>query len=223
MQTDIRQHGMAKTVADVAWRAANRVMFLKVLECVKIETPNPEFLQCGGNYRGLFLDHDLLRGLSASPEYELSPPFLDHALSKGDECYGFLEGGVLAAYGWYSHKPTETDWRGLTIHFDSEYVYMYKGFTHPKHRGKRLHAVCMTRALEAYLARGFRGIVSYVEWNNFASLKSCYRMGYTDFGRIYAVRLFNRYWLHSDAGYRRYGFRLVTSNAKRSAGILFPG
>jgi hypothetical protein len=36
---------------------------------------------------------------------------------------------------------------------------MYNGFTHVKHRGKRLHAVGMTRALESYLVRGNKGIL----------------------------------------------------------------
>ena len=62
--------------------------------------------------------------------------------------------------------------------------------------------------MREYLQRGRKGLVSYVESNNFGSLKSCYRMGYADFGNIYAARCFNRYLLHSDAGCRPYGFRL---------------
>ena len=211
IRVDLKQQGVTKTVADLALRVANRVMILKVLKCVTIETPNPEFLNCDKNYRGLFMEPDLLRKFSASPDYELSPSFLDRALAKGDECYGFLDGDVLAAYGWYSRKPTETDWHGLMIHFDDEHIYMYKGFTHPKHRGKRLHAVGMSRALEANLERGYKGIVSYVEWNNFASLKSCYRMGYTDFGTIYAAAIGSTWLVHCDAGCRRGGFRLANA------------
>ena len=59
--------------------------------------------------------------------------------------------------------------------------------------GNASHAVGMTRALDEYLARGSKGILSYVEWNNFASLKSCYRMGYADFGKIYVLRLFGHF------------------------------
>jgi hypothetical protein len=33
---------------------------------------------------------------------------------------------------------------------------------------------------------------SYVEWNNFGSLRSCYRMGYTDFGNIVAARIWDK-------------------------------
>jgi hypothetical protein len=157
----------------------------------------------------------MLTEFAEIPQYEISKKFLDRALAKSDECYGFLHGNVLASYGWYSNKPTEIEPPDLVLHFDNQYTYMYKSFTHIDYRGQRLHAIGMTRALDAYLARGHKGIVSYVEWNNFSSLKSCYRMGYTDFGNIYVARLFNRYLFHSDAGCRRYAFGLecVTPHA----------
>ena len=155
----------------------------------------------------------MLREFAKNPDYELSGSFLDQALAKGDECYGFLDGEALAAYGWYSNKPTETEWPGLVLTFNDQYIYMYKGFTHVNYRGQRLHAIGMLRALEAYLARGHRGIVSYVEWNNFSSLRSCYRMGYADFGNVYATRVFNHYFVHSDAGCKRCEFGLEWAKA----------
>ena len=156
----------------------------------------------------MFMSESMLMELVEQPEYELSKRFLNHALSNGDECYGFFYGSVLAAYSWYSNKATQINPADLVLHFDDAYIYMYKGFTHPNYRGQRLYATGMTRALEPYLAQGYKGMLCYVESNNFASLKSCYRMGYADFGNLYVARLFNRYWLHSDPGCRRYGFEL---------------
>jgi len=211
ISTNIERYGIVKTAEDIAQRLLNRVVFFKILKCVKIDKVDPEFIQADEGYPGLFLPEATLREFSNDPEYEMPAAFLDDALAKKDGCYGFLNGSDLASYGWYSNKPTETNWPGLWIHFDERYIYMYKGFTHRHHRGKRLHAVGMTRALDAYLARGSKGILSYVEWNNFASLKSCYRMGYSDFGKIYVLRLFNHYFVHADAGCQPYGFRVSTS------------
>ncbi len=130
----------------------------------------------------------------------------------------FLAGDDLAAYGWYSNKPTTLDFEGLRLQFDDKYIYMYKGFTAPEHRGQRLHAIGMTRALEAYLQRGYRGIVSYVEWNNFASLKSCYRMGYRHLGNVVIAGVRGHYILRHDAGCEALAFRVVrTSNGQRAA------
>ena len=78
----------------------------------------------------------------------------------------------------------------MTLHFSPEYVYMYKGFTHPNYRGQRLHAIGMNLALQEYLDRGYRGLVSYIESNNFSSLKSAYRVGYRDFGRVAVWKIF---------------------------------
>jgi hypothetical protein len=205
---NIRNFGLSKTIVDLGIRAANRVIPFKVLKGVRIETADPTFLECDSKYRGLFLDEPLLRQFSADPNNELPPEFLDDALAKSDECYGLVAGSELAAYGWYSRKPTTLDLPGLQLHFSDRDVYMYKGFTAHRHRGQRLHAVGMTRALQAYLARGYRGIVAYVEWNNFSSLKSCYRMGYCDFGNIAIAGVGAHYVFHHDAGCRQHGFRL---------------
>lgn len=95
-----------------------------------------------------------------------------------------------------------------SLRFSDEYVYMYKGFTHPEYRGQRLHAIGMTKALQIYLGRGFKGVLSYVESNNFSSLKSVYRMGYVDVGTVYIVRILDRYLTYVDAGCKLYQFQL---------------
>jgi hypothetical protein len=143
----------------------------------------------------------------------MSKEFLDHALGKGDECYGFTCNGTVAAYGWYASNATSAVAPGLLLHFSPGYVYMYKGFTHDDHRGKRLHAIGMTRALQHYLSKGYKGVVSYIESTNFDSLKSCDRMGYRVFGSIYVVKLFGRYLAFSSSGCARFAFRLECSAA----------
>jgi hypothetical protein len=96
----------------------------------------------------------------------------------------------------------------LVLTFDPRYVYMYKGFTDTRHRGQRLHAIGMTRALHHYRDCRYKGLVSYVEAHNFDSLKSCARMGYHVFGSIYVTRVFRRYVAFSSTGCERFDFRL---------------
>lgn len=206
---EVQRFGALKTFQHLTFKAINRLMLVKILKGVKIETVQKEFLECDSRYRGGFLSQDVLTEIARShPEYDLPESFLGESFARGDECYGFLDGSVLAAYGWYSNKPTALNFPGIVLHFDNRYIYMYKGFTHVKYRGQRLHAVAMTRALQEYLARGYKGIVSYVEWDNFSSLKSCYRMGYVDFGNLYLVRIFHRYLIHAERSCKPYGFRL---------------
>lgn len=198
---------MSAVLSDVAIQAINHVVLFKILKCVFVTAPSPSYLQTKHQYWCGFLDQGSLMHYARSKEYDLSQEFLGPTLAKGDECFGILDGKNLASYGWYSNKATDA-LDGLMVHFDNKHIYMYKGFTHPKYRGQRLHAIGMTMALKEYLNRGFRGLVSTVEWNNFESLKSVYRMGYQDFGTICVIRILDRYLIHCTKGCRDFGFWL---------------
>ncbi len=220
--SDIRRSletfGPVSTASDLALRAINRIVFFKILKGVVIEKVDPRFLAYDERYRFARLDERALRAFAVTPEYELSETFLREAFARGDECYGFLDGAILAAYGWYARGPTPLEKPGLVLRFSERYVYMYKGFTHPAHRGRRLHAIGMTRALAACQARGYLGIVSYVEATNFASLRSVYRMGYADFGAIALLGLGGRFLMHASAGCQPYDFRVEQTRSVPGAG-----
>ena len=159
-----------------------------ILRCLYIDTPDPSFVRLENRYRAGYLDAAELEQYVARAEYGLSPSFVARELAMGHECFGIREGDALATYGWYSTSPTHfTD--DLSVRFGQQWVYMHSGFTHPAYRGRRLHAIAMTTALSLYRARGYRGLVSVVSADNQASLRSCDRMGYRQFGTIYTARL----------------------------------
>lgn len=203
----IRTTGLTPALHSLSYRAMNHVMYLKVLKVVKIDAVNPDFLEADGPFRYGFLDREQLLTFAADPRYDLSADFVREAAKKGDECYAVLDGDKLATYGWYSHEPTNIE-DDLQFRFDRGYVYMYKGYTPPEYRGRRLHAVGMTQALQAYRSRGYKGLISYVESSNFASLKSCYRMGYQDVGTVVVARLFGHYFSRATKGCQPYGVRV---------------
>ena len=200
--------GIARTLHDVALRAANRVLVLKFLKGMTVERLRAEFLVCPEPYRPMFLDETMLREFGRDPANDIPKGFLEEALSKGDECYGILAGDTLAAYGWYSQGPTRIDPPELVLRPGDRYIYMYKGFTHPGHRGRRLHAIGMSLALQHYQTKGFKGLVSYVESNNFSSLASVVRMGYEIFGTVCVLRMFGAYRTIAGAGWQAHGVRI---------------
>jgi len=208
IRSSVATIGLGPTLHDLALRAANRAVLIKILKGVAVERVNDAFLSCPEPYRPMFLDEKMLREFARDPGNDMPASFLEEALSKDDECYGILAGGALAAYGWYSRGPTRIDPPDLVLYPGHRYVYMYKGFTHPNHRGRRLHAIGMTQALQHYLARGFKGFVSYVESNNFNSLHSVIRMGYEEFGTVYVLKLFGVYFTHASAGCRAHDVRI---------------
>lgn len=196
------------TVHALSMKAINAVVSFKVLRGVAIEEPDAGYLAVPAAYDAGFLPDNALRAFAADPATELSATFLNAALAKRDQCYAIRDGANLAAYGWYATTPTPLGSPDMTLRFRDDYVYMYKGFTDPRYRGQRLHAIGMTRALAQYRTRGYRGMVSYVESTNFDSLKSCFRMGYRVFGSIYVLRLFGRHFTFSSPGCRPFGFRV---------------
>lgn len=217
VRVKLRRHGVLHVLHVLCMRAINQAVPFKILRGVYVEKPDAAFLAAPQWYQARFLERAELRAFAADPQNEMSPEFIDSVAAKGDECYALLQGGSLAAYGWYATTPTSIGVPHLLLRFSRDWVYMYKGFTSERHRGKRLHAIGMTRALHEYRRRGYRGLVSYVESTNFDSLKSCDRMGYRVFGSIYVGRLFGRDFAFSSPGCSRFDFRVENLNTPRRA------
>jgi len=209
--------GVTAALHDVAKKAVGKFVPLRVLRTMKLtlDRVDRRFLAMPAGYVGRFADVSELRAWSADPQYDLDEAFLRRAVSRGDRCYAIMYGGALASYGWYSKQAAAvTD--ELTLHFDETWVYMYKGFSLPAHRGKRLHAVGMAHALDVHIRTGSKGILSYVESNNFPSLRSCYRMGYEDIGTIVATRVLGTTYTFATSGCRAYGLHLAPRRPHRA-------
>ncbi|HEY1265939.1 MAG TPA: GNAT family N-acetyltransferase [Candidatus Binatia bacterium] len=205
----VRRYGARRTVYRAALRAVNTVALVKILRAVCVENVDPAFLRYPERLTATFLTDRMIRRFAADPESGMSPMFVEEALAKGDQCYGILSGDALVSYGWYSTRPTRIDPPELMLEFDNAHTYMYKGYTHPDFRGQRLHAIGMTLALDHYRSKGLKGIVSYIEADNFDSLKSAFRMGYRVFGSVYVFSFLGTIFSHTTAGCKQYDFRVI--------------
>jgi hypothetical protein len=210
-----KSFGTSAALHDLQQRAVNRVVPFQILKGMTAVLPdiNPGLLDAG-TFRAGFATRDEILAHSTA-EYEMSPDFVDDALDKGDDCYALWDGDRLASLGWYSNQPTSIS-DGLVLHFDPSWVYMYKGYTHPDYRGKRLHGIGMSLALRDYTERGSRGLISYVKSNNFQSLRSIERMGYRIFGDIYLARVLGRAVTWASPGCKPYAFRLAALATRTS-------
>jgi hypothetical protein len=203
----VAYHGIRNT----AWLALLKGLgcdrWVSVLRAHFIEEVDPAFLPDPEGHAGSFVGKQALEAFVRDPEVALSAEFVRYALAKGDKCFGFVHDGALRAYGWYATTPTRVS-PELRIDFARGYVYMYHGFTHASHRGRRLFPTGMTRALRHFRSVGYKGMLLYVDATNLDSLKSCARMGWRVFGTAYVVKLFGRSLVYCSPGCRRYGFRL---------------
>jgi hypothetical protein len=204
----INNHGLKNALYLLSLKTINKVVKLHVLSCIIISKVKPQSLEIDSRFEHGFLDEGQLKEFVNDKENQLPPDFLNMALHKGDQCYAVIEKENLASYGWYSNGETMTDIEDLKFCFDPSYVYMYKGLTKNNYRGQRLHAVGMSWALHNFLEKGFNGIVSYVESTNFDSLKSCFRMGYEETGKIYIMKLFGRIYQYTSTPCRKLNIQL---------------
>jgi hypothetical protein len=208
VRRELRRHGFLATLHTYGMRAVNSVALFRIMRGLCLQEADPAFLKCPAGFNAAFAPQEALRDLARNPDNGLSLKFVDQALSRGDQCFVMCDGPIPAAYGWYSFKPTPIGLLGFVLNFDRRFVYRYKGFTHPRYRGRRLHAFGMTLALQHYLSRGFHGLLCYVESTNLASLKACARAGYRRFGSLYVLKLFDYSLALSTPGCERFGFGL---------------
>ena len=199
--------GLRSTLREFAFRAIHHGFSFRVLRGVYLEAADARFTQCPPGFTGDFLSGETLERVALERRYDLPPEFVEDALRRGDACYGILDGERVVSYGWYTHAPTRIN-NELWLHFDPAYVYRYKGLTLEPYRGRRFHAITMARTLDAWRARGYRGMVAYVEANNLSSLKSVYRLGYVTFGRVFILRILGRYFIFHSPGCKAFGFRV---------------
>jgi len=211
----LKRYGTVPTLCHAAYRAANRVTPVAVLRALEVtlDRLSPELADLADldHGPGQMLPAEAMQPFVADPVARLSRQFIDEAAARGDRCYAIFDGDVLAAFGWYASRPTrllEID-DGLSLRFDPSYTYMYWGYTRPSHRGKRLHAVGMASALALVAREGRRGLLSYVDATNYASLRSCERMGFTGFGTVVLAKAGRRYLCLASPGCKAHGFEIV--------------
>ena len=161
--------------------AVHTVVWLDLKNLAKMTPADPQF-----TFR--FLTADEVETYAKDPVYFLNPALPDAIRAGRELCFGVLAGEQLAAFGCYSldyAKPEQAS--GTTISFPSDVAYMSYGLTHPDFRGARLHGLAMALALEELAKRGITKLVSLVSWTNWASLKSCHRLGYINIGNMLTI------------------------------------
>jgi len=223
VRSNYSRFGLAKTLYDTVYRGFNRVFIFQSLTGMTATEQSLTMIDLpeGSELTVKFLSRDELLDFAKDPINELSEEFLEVVSKKGDHCLAILDRDILASYGWYSNKPTRI-LNNVNLFFSPDWMYMYKGYTRKDYRGMRLHAVGMCHATKHFTKEGFKGLISYVESNNFASMKSVTRMGYKIFGSIQILSAFKRFASFSSSGCKSYQFYASTHDAKQAkSGVAF--
>ncbi len=213
-KSHLKRHGFFKTAFTVFKRSVNLLFTFKILYCIKLELNvlNRLYSTADDSFQITRLEPAGLFQYGNLEEYQMSKSFLDEVQRKGDICFGILKNEKLAAYGWYSNKPTilfEGDWE---FNFGDECMYMYKVYTHPDYRGQRLAAIGMSNALGVLSKLGYKCLVGIVEVDNFSFIKSMSRMGWQKVGKFICIKIFKTNKVFSVGNNKNFGFELSAVN-----------
>ena len=211
----VRRHGLWNTLKWAALRLMASTLGVRVLHGLVLESAPEQPAVPEGLVPG-FQTPRALRRFASDPANEMSPFFIADAIARGDRCFAICDGPMPAFTSWYSRRPTSIGMGGLVLHFDPQYVYLYKAHTQPEHRGQRLYQAAVSRVFAHFAGKGARGFLSYVDATNLASLKALRRMGYRVFGSIYVARLFGRHFSFATAGCKPFRFRLEPRAPRRN-------
>ncbi len=166
-------------------RVGSRLLNRHVMEVVWLDLQQAKSCQPVSGFEFRFLTANEVWRFSTDSSLDLDPSLVPE-IERGESlCFAAMENDRLAAYGWYAiQRAAPPHCFGVGILLPANVSYMFKGFTHPDYRGRRLHAAVMGLALAALSERGIQSLISTVEWTNEASLRSCDRLGYRRLGRI---------------------------------------
>ena len=105
-----------------------------------------------------------------------------------DFCFGAFHGDRLANYSWYALEAIEPEHGfGARLSFPRDTVYLYKAYTAPAYRGRKIHGAALRQAMQVFQPRGIRHLIAIVEFANWASLRSHEKLGCRRAGKMLRI------------------------------------
>jgi len=197
------------------YRALQRTLTLDVTWLMTLDRdalPAETFEQPGLTLR--MLSRDDVAFYARSEAYDLPASMASRVGSGRDFCAGAFVDGQLASYAWFALSSIEPEQnRGATVasgvgfSFDRSTAFMYKGFTHPRFRGRGLYRAVQQFALTELAELGVARIISTADWSNAAALASCARLGFRPLGRVWVIGIGKVVWRKPPARAARFGIR----------------
>lgn len=199
-----KRHGTRSATLLMAYRCLQRLVPVDVthfmvqdLQTVPPAHPSNVGIECR------FLAAAEVRRFARDASNDLALNLAQRLEDGHDLCFACLVQGQLASYCWFAFQAIEAEHNspngharcGIALSYPAQYVFRYKGFTHPRFRGQGLYSMLASASAMALQKRGIRYVLSTAEWVNFGALKSSYRGGFEYLGRIIVAEWAGRRWV----------------------------
>jgi hypothetical protein len=184
-----RNHGLRATVGWLSSRLGEKVLRLEVSQLLWLDVAKlPACVQGGTDFTFRFLSPVEITRAGEDARLGIEKGFIDRATRRGDLCFGVFHGERLVSFSWYAKNCVEAeDHVGVAMSFPSDTSYMFNAFTDPEFRGRQLFSLGVALASKELAGQGIARVITTVNRSNFASLRSCGRLGFVVLGQIWTV------------------------------------
>ena len=166
----------------------------EVYECLTLDWPGGQEAAASPSDSDVQIravDRTQLARLSADVACGISQKFLRGIERTPDLCFGAFAGEALVSYVFFAPaSPIAIDAR-LQFAFPADWIYVYKAFTQPAWRGKRLLHQVLVHGMDRL---GPHRFVTLVVAGNQASRKAFERCGFRPTQRFPVWRVLSRPW-----------------------------
>jgi len=118
--------------------------------------------------------------------------FLDR-FAEGDRCVVAEVGGRIAGYEWFCDRDSheETAW-GYRIAIPPAFVYTYDAFIDPAYRNSGIWLRFKAHLGQLMMESGHVGVLTFVDYGNWPSLRTHLRFGFKPAGDVLALRILGK-------------------------------
>lgn len=211
----IREHhnrfGTYKTLLTGCDQILNYFILIDCLHIIVLDKCNvkPVPLSTEGVVSVRYANETDLLSLKKAGEWQIDNTKIQQ-LREGDLCLLTLLDNEIAGYTWIHITGRPTLMPGLKLHVPRCYVYNYGGFTHPKYRGKNLQAFRHQQVLKCAECSDKVGLIGYVKYTNWSSIRGQEKAGYRKIGRLLMVGRKQKYMVVMSKELRRIGLKRIT-------------
>ncbi len=168
-------------------------------------TSNPEGCQFS-----ILTEQELL-DFSHNRALEIDDTRIKDWLARGELCIGATVDGNLVAHDWRAYSATPHDRkRNIWVDFNADAGYGRYSFTLPAYRGKHIMPSLWAFGDNYCLDKGKTLSISYIETDNYPSMRAAMRGGYPVVGYAGFIYLFGKLFSFRTAGAKQHGFRFFT-------------
>lgn len=176
-------------VTGVMSKGLNRILVggvkVSLVHLLTLEVDQATNRTVDSSFQRRFLTADEVRRYASDPMNGLSPDFADRIEGGFDMCFAAVHGDRLANYGWYAFGTVEPEHAaGVCLGLPTNVAYVYKVFTHPDFRGRRLNGAILGEAATVLGTQGVDMILAMIYWSNGASFRSFERLGFRKRGLL---------------------------------------